>query len=240
MLSVACWAFFMDSMGSKHRALWAVAAPTAIIVATLASWWPTMATQPINSARFALGNLSFADAYRSQGGLEPSALAIFEKVPRGSRIWSTSTGEHCMAPDCVIESVVSFKLSDRLNDVLNGSPETAQSVLRSEGLNYFIYSSSRGILDVLPYSRLFAPWTIGRYLGIKWTDGTEYLLTWRGPGIQPLGARFMDSYVTQYYGDENLMFKFRELPPYMNSTLATLLARRHPWHNIDFTWRRLR
>jgi hypothetical protein len=33
------------------------------------------------------------------------------------------------------------------------------------------------IIDLLPFSRLFAPEMIGRYLGVKWSDGSTFLLT---------------------------------------------------------------
>jgi hypothetical protein len=29
---------------------------------------------------------------------------------------------------------------------------------------------------------------------VKWTDGTDVLLTWKGPGIEPLSAQWVDKY----------------------------------------------
>ena len=242
ILSIACWAIVIDSMDGKHLARWTVIAPCALLAVTLLVGTPSLATGMAKSAtplvNFALGRLSLAQAYESRSGLDPSAFTMFEQVPSGSRVWSTNVYEYCMAPGCVIESVVSFRLSPRLNDVLNGSPEEARAVLQSEGLNYFIFSGSHPMLDILPYSRLFSPQTIGDYLGIKWTNGTDYLLTWRAPNVQPLDADFMRSYVAQVNGNaENPLFKFGEFPPYLNSTMTALRARPHPWRSIDFTWR---
>jgi len=49
-------------------------------------------------------------------------------------------------------------------------------------------------LDLLPYSKLFAPDTIGDYLGIKWTDGSAFLLTWSGPDTTPITSEFLEIY----------------------------------------------
>jgi len=76
--------------------------------------------------------------------------------------------------------------------VIFGAPKQASDTLKREGLNYFFFSRELGTsrTDLLPVSQLFAPDQIGNYLGIKWTDGTSYLLTWLGPDVQPISPAF--------------------------------------------------
>ena len=128
-------------------------------------------------------------------------------------------------------------MSSRINQILNGSPQLARQILQNEKLNYFTFSKGGGLVDVLPYSRLFAPQTIGDYLGIAWTNGSDFLLTWRGPGVRPLDAGFMQLYTAAQAAPESPLFRFRELLPAMNSTMNALEAAPHPWRAIPFTWR---
>jgi hypothetical protein len=92
-----------------------------------------------------------------------------------------------MVPGCLIESVISFKMSGRLDEILGGDPDLAKLRLQQAGLDYFLFMKEYRMIDLLPFSRLFAPETIGRYLGIKWSDGSTYLLTWIGPDTTPIG-----------------------------------------------------
>ena len=118
-----------------------------------------------------------------------------------------------MVPGCLIEDVISFKMSGRLDEILGGDPELAKQRLQEAGLNYFLFMKDYRILDLLPYSRLFAPDTIGRYLGIKWSDGSTFLLTWIGPDTTPIGPDFLDAYKRRLARPENQWFLFRELAP---------------------------
>jgi hypothetical protein len=46
-----------------------------------------------------------------------------------------------MVPGCAIESVVSFKMSGDLDEILDGPPELSESnLLQEAGLNYFLVS----------------------------------------------------------------------------------------------------
>ena len=82
-----------------------------------------------------------------------------------------------MVPGCLIESVISFKMSGQLDEILGGDPELAKQRLQEAGLNYFLFMKDYRMIDLLPFSKLFAPETIDRYLGVKWSDGSTYLLT---------------------------------------------------------------
>jgi hypothetical protein len=81
--------------------------------------------------------------------------------------------------------------------VLLGTADEARAAFEAEGINYFFVSKELLIYSPLPHSPLFAPETIGQHLGVKWTDGTSYLLTWAGPDTQPLDAAFLARYVEQ-------------------------------------------
>jgi hypothetical protein len=48
--------------------------------------------------------------------------------------------------------------------------------------------------DRLMCSALFSPDQIGQRLGIKWTDGTHSLLTWRESAAQPLSPEWLATY----------------------------------------------
>jgi len=61
---------------------------------------------------------------------------------------------------------------------------------------------------------LFAPETIGRYLGVKWSDNSTFLLTWIGPDTMPIGPDFLDAYT-----------RLRAAPTPCNGSSSTSLPR---------------
>src|SRR6516164_3205127 len=85
-------------------------------------------------------------------------------------------------------------MTPHMFDILFGPPDRARDILQHEGLNYFLVSRELVIRDPRTTIGLFSPEHIGDYLGVKWTDGTTYLLTWLGPGIEPLGADWLADY----------------------------------------------
>ena len=119
-----------------------------------------------------------------------------------------------MVPGCLIEDAISFKMSGRLDEILGGDPDLAKRRLQEAGLNYFLFMKDYRIIDLLPFSRLFAPDTIGRYLGVKWSDGSTFLLTWIGPDTKALGSDFFDAYTRRRAEPDPLgWFRFDELAP---------------------------
>ena len=191
------------------------------------------------SLQFFIGQFSLADAYKFGffGGINPGALAAAQQLPYDTPIWSTNAS-YCMAPGCLIESVVSFKMSGRLDEILGGAPELARQKLQEAGLNYFLFMKDYRLLDVLPYSRLFAPETIGRYLGVKWTDGATFLLTWIGPHTSPIGSDFLQAYRRSLNEPESpLWFAFNELAPRIAA--ITPVMRKAQWGTLEqyFVWR---
>jgi hypothetical protein len=231
---------------AKQWQLSKVLLPVLILICVLFSWnhWASKAHKATNDAtRFMKGRYSLAEAYANQheghkfGGIHRGTLTAMQHTPPGSRIWSTSVDSYCMAPGCQIESIISFKLSARINDILNGTPEEAKNILREEKLNYFLYTKDALLLDVMPYSHLFNPANINKYLAIKWTDGNTYLLTWPGPGTRPLSSAFMQAYSQHLKKPEHPWFRFRESIPELSKTMNALTQSPHPWHPITFAWR---
>jgi hypothetical protein len=222
--------------------------PTVLLVGILilwqvsSNWGERIYAATANAVRFAVGWESLAEAYAHAdsgqpfGGINPGALAAARQVAPDTPIWSTNIDSYCMAPGCLIESVISFKMSDRLDQILGGDPDLAKQMLQQAGLNYFLFMSDYRLIDLLPYSRLFAPDTIGRYLGIKWTDGSTFLLTWIGPDTRPIDRKFLDAYQRRLEQPENPWFLFRELAPQLIG--LSPLIRSGQWAPAnDFPWR---
>jgi hypothetical protein len=155
------------------------------------------------AAAFAAGALSIREAYSHQqgwpgrmlwGGIYPGMIGAWRVAGPGTRIWSLHLHTYCMLPHCRSETFYSFILSPHLLDLLVASGDQVRDVLQHEGLNYFFYTTEREIQDALPLIKPFAPDNIADYLGIKWTDGTSYLLTWLGPGVAPLTPEWVAQY----------------------------------------------
>ncbi|MBV8779713.1 MAG: hypothetical protein JO258_21180 [Alphaproteobacteria bacterium] len=156
-----------------------------------------------NAIVFATGQISIRDAYGRQqgwpgrqpwGGIFPGTLGAWQTAGPGTRIWSMHLGAYCMLPHCRSETFFSFILSPRLLDLLAASAEGECDILHREGLDYFFYTTAMDLNDILPLTQAFAPERIADYVGIKWSDGTSYLLTWLGPGVEPLTAEWVARY----------------------------------------------
>jgi hypothetical protein len=152
---------------------------------------------------FADGSLSIREAYsvqqgwpgrRPYGGIFPGMVEAWHIAGPGTRIHSLHLWAYCMLPHCRSETDFSFVLSPNLPAVLLGPAAAARDILRREGLDYFFYTTAMPLDDLLPFADLFAPGRIADYIGVRWTDGTSYLLTWLGPGVTPLSAEWLAQY----------------------------------------------
>jgi hypothetical protein len=239
LLAVAATVWLLDGRRiARFPHSWvSVVSPLALLVAVLALWqgkehWlRRLPGETANALQFFSGGLSLAQAYAHAtsgyafGAINPAALAAARQLPPGTPIWSTNVDSYCMVPGCLIESVVSFKVSGRLDEILGGEPPLAEQRLREAGLNYFLFMKDYRIIDLLPFSRLFAPETIGRHLGVKWSDGSTFLLTWIGPDTRPLGSDFLDAYAQRRAEPDPLRwFRFDELAP----RIATVVPQLRP------------
>jgi hypothetical protein len=161
-----------------------------------------------SGVRFVSGRHSIYDSYVDQaawparaayGGIYPGSLAVWRglgPIPQ-PRVWTFHIHSYCMLPGCLFESDESFPGSPRMADVMFGPLDQARAILQQEGLTYFLYSRELQIRDPLPATGIFTPEEISHYLGVKWTDGTTYLLTWLGPGVEPLSADWLAQYRKQ-------------------------------------------
>ena len=114
------------------------------------------------------------------------------------RIWSFHVWSYCMLPGCNMQHYMSMRFSRSWPIIFFGPPAKAAATLHAEGLDYFFFSSQLSrITDPLPRAPLFSPDLIDRYLAIRWTDGTSYLLTWPGPETRPIDRSFLEAYRKQ-------------------------------------------
>jgi hypothetical protein len=155
-----------------------------------------------NAVSLQSGRFSLKEAYQHQqgkpetpfGAIYPGLVEPWRIAGPGTRIWSFNQHAYCMLPDCNVQKYLSARFSPSWQTVYFGSPDRAVSALRAEGLNYFFFSAELPIRDPLPLTPLFSPATIGKYLAIRWTDGTSYLLSWPGPDTTPIDQKFLTAY----------------------------------------------
>ena len=187
--------------------------------------------------RFASGGISIDTSYTVQPDLPlsaiyPGARGAYSMVGPGIPIWSFHYLTYCMLPDCRIETMTSFILP-KWDVVMFGSAEQTRSALQASGHNYFLFSRELPLADALPLNKLFSPNDIARYLGIRWTDGTTSLLTWLGPGVQPLDQAWLADYRHAVEQSETV-----QSFPYdaMKQIFARLNATPHPWTAFRLPW----
>ncbi len=197
-----------------------------------------------NAARLAGGKFSIRDAYRNQqgwpgrmpwGGIYPAMEDVREIVGPGTRVWSFHIHSYCMLPDCNAQGSVSFRFSPSWQTIVFGTAKQASDALKMEGLSYFFFSKELGVslTDLLPASPLFSPGEIGNYLGIKWTDGTSYLLTWLGPGVEPVSRKFLEDFRSRLDADqydiEGTRSLWRPVSDYITAHQSNLQPFAGPW-----------
>jgi hypothetical protein len=251
LFAIACSAWLLNGKLQSRGDPWTwTVLPAVLLVTVLGAWqgkdhWSRrLPAETANALRFFTGRFSLAEAYGhvggyAFGGINPDALNAARQLPYGTPIWSTNIDSYCKVPGCLIESVISFKMSGRLDEILGGDPELAKQRLQEAGLNYFLFMKDLRIIDLLPFSRLFAPDTIGRYLGIKWTDGSTFLLTWIGPDTTPIGPDFLEAYTRQRAAPDALQwFKFDQLAPFI-AAIAPRMRAATQWGEANrlLTWR---
>jgi hypothetical protein len=218
--------------------------PTLVLALCLATdIYPLQTYDALNRAlHFATGRYSIDTAYSMQYGPEPrlqwSAInpgsrGAYEAVGPHTRIWSLHIHLYCMLPDCRVETYPAVIMTRDWDQLMFGSPDAAKQILRAAHLDYFLYSREYEIADPLPLSPLFSPDNIGHYFGIRWTDGTSYLLTWLGPNVQPLDRAWLADYRTAVQRSETV----RSFPyNAMKQAFVRLGASQHPWQHFRLPW----
>jgi hypothetical protein len=181
--------------------------PAVLLVVTLGSAYQSYGAAFVsgvtNAARFVTGRLSIYGAYIDQSGwpapasaIQPWALATWKLLGPGTRFWVFDVHTYCMLPGCRPEAFMSFRMSPRSIRIMLGNAMEARDILKQEGLNYFLIAMDDAIRDPLPCTDLFSPDHIAEYLGVKWRDDAHVLLTWLGPGIEPLAPAWLAQYRT--------------------------------------------
>jgi hypothetical protein len=252
LLAIAGGAWLLNGKLQSRGDVWTwTVLPAVLLVAVLGAWqgkdhWlRRVPAETADAVRFLFGRISVADGYAHlnsgylPSAINPATLAAARQLPPGTPIWSTNNESFCMVPGCLIEDVISFKMSGRLDEILGGDPELAKQRLQEAGLNYFLFMKDYRIMDLLPFSRLFAPDTIGRYLGVKWSDGSAFLLTWIGPDTTPIGPDFLEAYERRRDEPDALQwFKYDQLAPLI-AAISPRMRSATQWGAADrlFTWR---
>ena len=245
MFGIAATVWVLTRQYGRRRDPWAwLTLPMTLLIVVIAEWQVTehwsrrIPAEIANVARFITGHWSLGEAYRhvdgpfAFGAINSGAFAAAQLLPPGTPIWSTNVDSYCMVPGCLIESSISFKMSGRLDDIVSDDPDLAKRRLQEAGLNYFLFSKDSRIIDLTPYGKLFAPDTIGRYLGVKWSDGSTYLLTWIGPETHPLSPDFLEAYIRRRSEPDPLgWFRFDALAPVI-VTIAPRVREAKGWGAI--------
>jgi hypothetical protein len=157
----------------------------------------------VNAWRFAAGAYSIDNAYADQdgwpgrlpwGAIYPGARGAYAVVGPHTPLWTFHIHTYCMMPDCRLEQNGAFVITRDLDRVLFGTPEEGMRILQAAGLNYFLFSRELPVNDWITLAPLLSPDNIGRFLGIRWTDGTTALLTWLGPDTVPLDPNWLADY----------------------------------------------
>jgi hypothetical protein len=208
-MSAIIWQMIYTEMVGTAWIRWLLQYPVPIAVAlgTLYQAYDSVQDsfgKVVSSAtRFAGGQYSIYDGYKDQAGwparmpwgaVHPGMLTAWREFGPGTRIWSFYVWSYCMLPNCRVEGFQSFSVSPHAPEVFFGPPEQAKKILQDEGLNYFFVSWDMMDRDALPCAPVLSVEHIAENLGVKWTDGTSYILTWLGPGITPLTPDWIGKY----------------------------------------------
>jgi len=129
-------------------------------------------------------------------------VQVWKIVGRNTPIYSFHVHSYCMLPDCRVLEWMSTRTFPHFETLLLGTNDEAIAEIKSTGIKYFFYSKELGVKGLgittpIVAAPIFAPDQIGRYFGIKWTDGTSYLLTWRDQSAEPLNEDFLEAYREQ-------------------------------------------
>ena len=159
---------------------------------------------------FVGGGMSLDEAFRAVGwpgrypwgGIYSGMAAAWKIAGRGVPIYSLDMQSYCMLPDCRVLHWNDTRTIPDFETVLFGAPDEAAAAIKRAGIDYFFHSIELGdmppgIMTPIILSPLFAPDTLAQYFGVKWTDGTSYLLTWRAAAEKPLDESFLTAYRRQ-------------------------------------------
>jgi len=228
-MGVCAWVMVQPLRASQQRWL-GLGMPALLLCGifllwnVVGNWGQRVLLVTSEGLHFLSGEYSLAEAYsrietgNEGGAINYGVLAAAQHLPPYTPIWALNIYPYCAAPGCLIENRISFIQSPQLDRILVASPTDAKKMLQESARNYFFFQRDLILTDLLPLSRLFAPETIGKFLAIKWTDGSNYLLTWAGPDTKPLEPDFLDAYTTAHKALENATDAEDFLPEFIGLT----------------------
>lgn len=240
-----CYANHLISSSWSSKVFFQFAVPVMVAMGFIVSregWVDKAYELTPQRMKFAVGDFSIADAYQRQnngfpfGAIHPGTWEAVQQIPHGERVWSTTVVSYCMAPDCYVESVISYKFSPHMSEILSGTPQQAKKILQAEGLNYFLFLSEYPMLDYLPYSKLFKPENISKYFSIKWSDNKTFLLTWKNEHDKPISADFLKLYSSRLSEKEDPSFKFSQSIVNLKTFMDQINQQQLALHPINFPW----
>src|SRR5262249_3063716 len=189
---------------ARHRHVpLVVLAISATVIAVRAPFDRDFLRLGASAAAYATRGLSIDGAYGHQygvylqgswGGIYPGVRGAYAIVGPRTPIWSLSWRSYCMLPDCKMMTFSQLILTPSWDRVMWGTPEEGEATLRASGVNYFLISRELPGSDWLRLTPLFSPDNIARHFGIRWTDGTTTLLTWRAPDTVALDDSWLAGY----------------------------------------------
>jgi hypothetical protein len=134
-----------------------------------------------------------------------------------------------MLPDCNIHSQPAFIMSRDVDRLLYGTPEEGKATLQAAGLNYFFFSRELPVQDFSLGAPLFQPENARKYLGVKWTDGTSVLLTWKGDSTKPFEGDMLKAYSDALENSVSVKaFPWKAT----NMIFSRLRSQPHPWSSF--------
>ena len=202
---MVCVAFYLLAKSKLRHPTFAFILVFACIVVSYSRYEKSDVIGAVKQAAyFASGKISIDDAYSTQfalpadayaqGVIHPAARAAYNMVGPKVRIWAFTPYNYCLLPDCGVETHISFRMTKRPLDVFFSNATRAKAILRSEGLDYFLITTSLAIRDPLPKTELFSPKNIASHLQMLWTDGDSALLAWPSKKTKPISANWLAKY----------------------------------------------
>jgi len=199
--AVSAWLLLFRLMRSR-RLVWL---SSYILPYTVVCWvtahvvWTIPEVELRRCWNCARGSTSLASGFASTNGVFWPAVAMRKVIGPTARVYTLNVNNYSTAPQCELESFVSFALHRDWHEILFEPAPRAREVLQAQGLNYFVIDLNAIVVDIIQYSPLLCPENIRDNFEVAWREGDVYLLTWPGSSTTPVPEGFMDRYRDEYF-----------------------------------------